>query len=486
MKRESIKGSLNRKSVIMMVISAIILSAATILVSTRVVSNIIDDHYRKNAENMSKTLAVTIDAEAASRVCEQVKEIYSSAENRVGSEEWGSDAFNDYVALFSDVEKSEDFIALREELAAVQDVNDVDCVYLTFVDPEAETMVYIVDADHAEPCPPGCYDPIYEMNRKVLTDPDVGFPAYVTNTEEYGWLVTAGVPVYTKEGKLACYAFTDISMNVIMEYRRRMLLLLILLEAALTVLIAFFGIRAINRAIVKPVNQLSEAAANYSKEGNNYHSSFASVDIRSGDEIEALSESMKKMERDINDNIANILALTDKLDESRTEAVLLNELAKKDALTGVRNKLAYDEEMGVLEKSIKKGETEFGMAVFDLDDLKKVNDTYGHEKGDIAIRKLSEIICRVFAHSPVFRIGGDEFVVILRGGDYDNADKLVKECRGIFADLRKDKKLDPWERVSASVGYALFDERKEASAADVFRHADNDMYNRKKASKAGR
>ena len=54
----------------------------------------------------------------------------------------------------------------------------------------------------------------------------------------------------------------------------------------------------------------------------------------------------------------------------------------------------------------------------DLNNLKTINDTYGHDKGNIAIMKLANMICEVFSKSPVFRIGGDEFAVILFKKDY--------------------------------------------------------------------
>ena len=60
-----------------------------------------------------------------------------------------------------------------------------------------------------------------------------------------------------------------------------------------------------------------------------------------------------------------------------------------------------------MEERIQKGEKKLGIAIVDLNFLKKINDTYGHEKGNLAIKKLCFIICHIFQHSPVFRIGGD-------------------------------------------------------------------------------
>ena len=69
----------------------------------------------------------------------------------------------------------------------------------------------------------------------------------------------------------------------------------------------------------------------------------------------------------------------------------------------------------------------FGIAMIDLNNLKVINDTYGYEEGNYAIKKLCEIVCSVFSHSLVFRIGGDEFVVILKGADqkmYENKNEM--------------------------------------------------------------
>ena len=99
------KRSLRKKSLILIVISAIILCGAMIILSYRIVSNLINTEYNAKALNMSETLAVTIDVDAARRVKNAVADIYDAAENLVGSEVWGSDAWNEYKALFSDVEK---------------------------------------------------------------------------------------------------------------------------------------------------------------------------------------------------------------------------------------------------------------------------------------------------------------------------------------------------------------------------------------------
>ena len=121
----------------------------------------------------------------------------------------------------------------------------------------------------------------------------------------------------------------------------------------------------------------------------------------------------------------------------------------------------------------------------DLNFLKKINDNYGHEQGDAAIKKLCHIICHTFKHSPVFRIGGDEFAIVLEKEDFENIENLVQKFNAQLDLLSKDENLQYWEYVSAALGYALF-RPNDTCVADVFRRADQNMYERKKQMKAER
>ena len=95
--------------------------------------------------------------------------------------------------------------------------------------------------------------------------------------------------------------------------------------------------------------------------------------------------------------------------------------ANTDALTGVKNKHAYVEKTGAIDQQIAEGtQPPFALVVFDVNDLKKINDTAGHQAGDQCLRNACSIICDIFKHSPVFRIGGDEFSAILSGQDFEN------------------------------------------------------------------
>ena len=156
---------------------------------------------------------------------DEVMAIFHATDEKVSSDAWGTPEFDAYIALYSHLEQSEEFAFLRRQLRAVQDVNDVDCVYLSTLDIPTESFIYLVDAAYEEECPPGCIDPLYEENRELLNDPSIGFLPYITNTEPYGWLVTAGVPVYGADGDIICYAMVDVSMDYIRAQQTRFTLI---------------------------------------------------------------------------------------------------------------------------------------------------------------------------------------------------------------------------------------------------------------------
>lgn len=164
----------------------------------------------------------------------------------------------------------------------------------------------------------------------------------------------------------------------------------------------------------------------------------------------------------------------------------LERRAYRDTLTGLQNRTAYYEYNQALDKRIAEGTADFAIVMVDVNFLKRVNDTYGHENGNVYIRQCCRLVCTIFEHSPVFRVGGDEFVVILENSDLQGYEKLVKRFKYEIKKRSQDETLEPWEKVSAAVGVAVYDPRADHSADDVFKRADQAMYADKQAMKAVR
>ena len=172
------------------------------------------------------------------------------------------------------------------------------------------------------------------------------------------------------------------------------------------------------------------------------------------------------------------------------EEHLVADLNKKvfvDALTSVRNKGAYADYVQNLQDQLEKQEDpiEFAIGVFDCDNLKLVNDHSGHDKGDIYIKSACRLICKTFAHSPVFRIGGDEFAVVLQNEDYQNRDELVEKFKALQMEMCSSAE-NQWEEPRVAMGIAAFDPEIDTTVDDTMRRADRFMYEDKRVRKVAR
>lgn len=157
-------------------------------------------------------------------------------------------------------------------------------------------------------------------------------------------------------------------------------------------------------------------------------------------------------------------------------------LAYRDSLTGLRNTTAYKEWVTDFNKELKIDHRDFGVIVFDLNYLKETNDGYGHDSGNKLIIAASKVIADTFKRSPVFRIGGDEFVAILQNSDLENCEYLLMKfelkCKSRF--IKAGEKL---LGVSIAKGFARYNPAHDTQFLDVFNRADDAMYLNKKEMK---
>ncbi|MDO4864380.1 MAG: EAL domain-containing protein [Ruminococcus sp.] len=159
-----------------------------------------------------------------------------------------------------------------------------------------------------------------------------------------------------------------------------------------------------------------------------------------------------------------------------------NELARRDELTGVKNRNAYHELAESVQKNMDNGASymPFALVLCDINGLKLTNDTLGHSAGDELIRSACRLICNVFTHSPIFRIGGDEFVAYLGSDDYHNKDALFERLRD-----QVHENLNRKEGPVVASGIAVYEPQSDTKFADVFSRADGMMYEDKNRLKSG-
>lgn len=239
----------------------------------------------------------------------------------------------------------------------------------------------------------------------------------------------------------------------------------ILMVSIIVLLLLSFITMWMTGFITKPLQQLT-AAAEQADRGNYDFD----LDYDKDDEVGRLTRTFKRLTAHVEDHINE-----------------LNNRVFVDALTSVQNKGAYSARIEELQKKMDDTDDrpEFAIGIFDCDDLKKINDVYGHEKGDVYLKTASRLICRVYQHSPVFRIGGDEFAVILQNEDYENRDELDAAFEEKKAEACAAA-TEEWEKVSVAKGFAVYDPKVDRSVNDTVLRADATMYANKREAKAKR
>ena len=292
-------------------------------------------------------------------------------------------------------------------------------------------------------------------------------------------------PLFISGQKLGVIAVgvevSTVTRAILLATLRDMLMIGLVLILLMLILLV-----AVRQRYIRKLIRMRDYITEYSKTKDTKIAELLTREVTNGDEISAIMAKFAEMIYELARYMQNLSKTTLDLQSTKQKAMELSELALKDSLTGIRNKTCYDKELQRIEWEIASGLTEFGVAMIDLNFLKRINDTYGHDKGNVAIITLCRIVCRVFEHSPVFRIGGDEFVVILKGNDLAHRDELVAEFNRQLHERQENTQLEYWEKTSAAIGYAVFDPKIDKAYDNVFKRADEEMYKAKKAMKAVR
>lgn len=160
-------------------------------------------------------------------------------------------------------------------------------------------------------------------------------------------------------------------------------------------------------------------------------------------------------------------------------------LAKKDGLTGHSNRTAYDIRKTELEEKIGSEQDEsFAIIMMDLNDLKYVNDNYGHVVGDEYIRNSCKLVHKIIPNE-IFRIGGDEFAMFLSGKDFEHAKEMFKKLTAAVEE--GNKSLVPnVEKPSIAIGMSIHIAKEMDDMQMLLHQADTQMYTNKANIKQAR
>ncbi len=264
------------------------------------------------------------------------------------------------------------------------------------------------------------------------------------------------VPIKSSYNIPVAYVVVGISSVSAKEAQLSYLMELTCIVSVLTLGFGALLILFMQKSVVVPINKLSYAAANYSNSMGNgtKQSPLSQIHIRTGDELERLCDSMKKMETDIL--------------KSSVDLAVATWNSNHDFMTKLYNKGYYLEMLETL-----KNEPQIGIIYFDIDNLKKINDNYGHDKGDEVIIKAANFIHKYATPQTICcRTGGDEFVMLIRESTQQQLDQLVLK-------MRKDKQSFLAEEITEfccrlAIGGTVRKNKEEL--AEMIKRADNEMY----------
>ncbi|MBQ9479651.1 MAG: diguanylate cyclase [Selenomonadaceae bacterium] len=243
-----------------------------------------------------------------------------------------------------------------------------------------------------------------------------------------------------------------IPLERINDERNRIMIHLIASIIVVAMMISVGSIAVASKAI-RPLAGMTEAAKRIAS--GDLH---VTISYESGNELGLLVRSIREM------------------------AAKLEGYVYRDKLTGVWNAAAYMSKRTELDAQNQLNpDIKYGVVILDANFLKKVNDKYGHEAGNELIRRAAKVICAVFRHSQVFRIGGDEFAAILENQDYEYREGLLK----LFDVKTAEEHFTVGGDVlTVSVARGLGVHEHGMEFAKVSEYADVAMYNHKAALKA--
>ena len=294
------------------VIGAAILGVTMLIIGLTLYSVAVSNQYISTSVNLcrsaSKVLSELAETETLSGAVMERYNAMSDAERA----EVGTEA---YDARYSDLIARDDYQDIRALLAFFLESSDVYDIYLGMYDREHSALVYIADPSEEDVALPGYWESVEPAEAEKFMNWDGTGTLYdISNMEKYGWICSAGVPLKNAAGETFAFVLADITLGHVLP---KLAMFTLQYTVALAVLILAFGwfmLRYMNRNIVKPINDIAQAAQTYvrdKREDAQTNNHFARLDIRTGDEIENLSIVMSQMEEDLvayEDNLTKVTA----------------------------------------------------------------------------------------------------------------------------------------------------------------------------------
>lgn len=475
------RSSIRMKMYIFVIITVLAVAFGTSAIAFNAEANQIDRYYKQNTADNARNFATMVDGDFLRELRDVARTDEFQALREKAEKEANEALIEDYLkekGLWEKYSETRDMITNY-----LENMEGIKYLYIiAHGDKNADHDMYLVD-DKENPIYETGY---YEEREAELLGMDIAnLPEPTISNGDWGWLCSDFKPVYDSDGECICIVGCDVGMDDVMAERKKLMIFLIVGALALTCLVLIAAVLFINRVVVNPLNSMTREMKKFKpSETLSYEESgVIDIDIRSKDEIGEIYQGIRSMQINIIDYLRDMLAL--EKDKEKAESDLkdkderIDQLSIEsytDSLTGVGNKAAYTKKMNEINQKLEGSEeVEFAIAMVDLNNLKNINDEHGHRAGDQYLKGCCHMVCEAFKHSPVYRIGGDEFVALLQGTDYEHRREIVDQLKEQFIQAYEQTEESPWLRYSAAVGLAEY-ASDDNTAELVFRRADAAMY----------
>lgn len=474
MSAERKRFSVKAKMYIFVVATVLSVAVGTSLITYSITVDQIDSYYKQSAEDNARNVASVIDGDFIYELIPVIKsDEYQWLRTR--AEDEGNDQ------LIEDFLKEkglwEQYDAMRSYLTDyARNMEGIE--HIAVVSHGGSNMdydMYLVVDDSAPIFRTGFYEiralELRGKNVSALDEP-------VISDGTWGWACTDYKPVYDSYGRCVCVVKCDYGMEDVVKERASVLTSLLIGSVIYTSVILWVAVRLVNAILIRPIRSMTNEMKKFKpSESDGYDSAgVMKLNIRGDDEIGEIYEGIRQMQKDILDYLKDKAKAENDIRNKNNRIGQLSDETNRDPLTGVGSKSAYLKKVSELNRKLASHELgEIAFIFIDMNNLKYVNDSFGHKAGDHYIKGCCDMVENVFRNSPLYRIGGDEFVAILNGEDYEDRQALVEKMKSDFDESYDRKDVEPWERYSSAVGLAELTP-EDKTLETVFKRADEAMY----------
>ena len=459
-----------------LIVSIIIMILVTSFVTYRIYTKSFYERYRTQMESIVNYMQRYIDDDDMSRCADTYVESEKYKETQA--------IFDDFIDHYSDIHylymvkvlEPGDPVGLRSIMAANSTYDKEN----EAVSPE--NVLHLGDGDES-----WYNDATVEKFREILNgDKDVFF----LQPSAWGVDYCLSRPLIDSSGKHYGLLCVDVSGEELKNKLYRSIFInlavIICLGAAL-ILVLLWWMRV---HVTGPLKKLEDSVKEYAQsalgKSNPDALLYTPPELKINNEIKSLGKTIAAMSLNLRDYARNMDVANKKVEGLEGYVNKINDVAYYDPLTKVKNLAAYEKKREELEEDIFNLNARFAIVMADVNNLKKINDEFGHDKGNEYLVGACRLLSDIFKRSPIFRVGGDEFVIVLEGRDYANREELKNRAVEELEKTASDMEEKPWKRYSAAIGMSIYVQGEDMGVEEVFKRADEEMYSNKVKMKARR